>query len=96
MRRGDQDQEVEGGSRADSLRVSMEKRERKKWGQGAGGGLGRGQRQLGTPSPNPEEASVGSPKAASEVLPLLSPRLPPHLHKLALGKRCEKMPNVKK
>lgn len=87
---------MEGASRADSLGVSMEKRERKKWGQGAGGGLGRGQKQLGIPSPTPEEASVGSPEAASEVLPLLSPRLPPHLHNLALGKRWEKMPNAKK
>lgn len=66
------------GARAGSLGASMERRERKKWGQGPGGGLGRGQRQLGIASPTPGEASVGSFEATSEVLPLPGPRLPPH------------------
>lgn len=73
----------------------MGRRERKKWVHGPGGGLGRGQRQLGIPSPTPGEASVGSPEAASEVLPLPNPRLLPYPHKLGLGKRWGKMPNVK-
>lgn len=57
---------------------------------------GKGPEAAGNSHPSPGEASVGSPEAASRVLPLPNPRLLPYPHKLALGKRWGKMPNVKK
>lgn len=38
---------------------------------------GKGPEAAGNSHPSPGEASVGSPKAASEVLPLPNPRLLP-------------------